>query len=107
MREYWQGGWRESGLKTTNRFSPGYCGWHVSEQHNLFRLVPDNYCGITLNDIADEPDQIDQRDHWARQGGEDEALYVQLLRCSELYLQEEGGVKKAQGRGAQGKKVML
>ena len=40
------------GLNITNRFSPGYCGWHVSEQHNLFRLVPGNYCGITLNDSA-------------------------------------------------------
>lgn len=37
------------GLKITNRFSPGYCGWHVSEQQKLFRLVPDNFCGIKLN----------------------------------------------------------
>jgi hypothetical protein len=36
----------------TNRFSPGYCGWHVSEQHKLFSLIPDNYCKITLNDSA-------------------------------------------------------
>lgn len=36
----------------TNRFSPGYCGWNVSEQHNLFRLIPDNYCGIRLTGSA-------------------------------------------------------
>jgi hypothetical protein len=39
-------------LHITNRYSPGYCGWHVSEQHKLFSLVPDNYCGIALNESA-------------------------------------------------------
>lgn len=38
--------------KITNRYSPGYCGWHVSEQHKLFSLVPENFCGITLNQSA-------------------------------------------------------
>ena len=32
-----------AGKKITNRYSPGYCGWDVSEQHKLFRLVPDNF----------------------------------------------------------------
>jgi hypothetical protein len=41
-----------SGKKITNRYSPGYCGWHVSEQHKLFRLFPDNFCGIRLTDSA-------------------------------------------------------
>ncbi|MBP7029049.1 MAG: methionine synthase [Bacteroidales bacterium] len=41
-----------SGMKITNRFSPGYCGWDVAEQHNLFSFFPDNYCGITLTDSA-------------------------------------------------------
>jgi hypothetical protein len=41
-----------SGKKITNRYSPGYCGWDVSEQHKLFRLVPENYCGIRLTDSA-------------------------------------------------------
>ena len=41
-----------SGKKITNRYSPGYCGWHVSEQHKLFRLLPDNFCGIRLTDSA-------------------------------------------------------
>jgi hypothetical protein len=40
------------GKKITNFYSPGYCGWDVSEQHKLFRLVPDNFCGIRLTDSA-------------------------------------------------------
>jgi hypothetical protein len=40
------------GLKITNRYSPGYCGWSVSEQHKLFRLLPYNYCGIRLTESA-------------------------------------------------------
>lgn len=38
--------------KITNRYSPGYCGWSVAEQHLLFSLLPDNYCGISLNEAA-------------------------------------------------------
>lgn len=41
-----------SGMKITNRYSPGYCGWDVAEQHRLFHLVPDNYCGIKLTPSA-------------------------------------------------------
>jgi hypothetical protein len=40
------------GLRITNRFSPGYCGWNVAEQHKLFSLMPDNYCGIRLTESA-------------------------------------------------------
>jgi len=39
-----------SGLRHTHRFSPGYCGWHLSEQRELFRLLGGNPCGITLSD---------------------------------------------------------
>jgi hypothetical protein len=41
-----------SGTKITNRYSPGYCGWDVAEQHKLFRLIPDNFCGIRLTPSA-------------------------------------------------------
>jgi hypothetical protein len=41
-----------NGLLITNRYSPGYCGWDVAEQHKLFRLMPDNHCGITLSESA-------------------------------------------------------
>jgi len=40
------------GRKITNRFSPGYCGWDVVEQHKLFRLMPGNFCGIHLTPSA-------------------------------------------------------
>jgi hypothetical protein len=40
------------GKKITNRYSPGYCGWDVAEQHKLFRLIPDNFCGVKLNASA-------------------------------------------------------
>jgi Vitamin B12 dependent methionine synthase, activation domain len=41
-----------SGKKITNRYSPGYCGWDVAEQHKLFQLLPQNYCGIRLTSSA-------------------------------------------------------
>jgi len=37
-------------LKHTNRFSPGYCGWHVSEQKKLFKMLPENICGVELKE---------------------------------------------------------
>lgn len=37
-----------SGKKITNRYSPGYCGWDVAEQHKLFQLFPENFCRIRL-----------------------------------------------------------
>lgn len=36
------------GLHITDRYSPGYCGWSVGEQHKLFSFFPENFCGITL-----------------------------------------------------------
>jgi hypothetical protein len=41
-----------SGKKITNRYSPGYCGWDVAEQHKLFQLIPNNFCGISLSESA-------------------------------------------------------
>ncbi len=39
-----------SGHKITNRYSPGYCGWALSEQKQFFELFPQNHCGISLSD---------------------------------------------------------
>lgn len=45
--------WAEAqGWRTTNRYSPGYCNWSVAEQHQLFSLLPENFCGITLTESA-------------------------------------------------------
>ena len=40
------------GKKITNRYSPGYCGWHVREQQQLFSLFPQSPCGVKLNDSS-------------------------------------------------------
>lgn len=36
----------------TNRFSPGYCGWDVSQQQLLFPLFGGQTCGVTLTDSS-------------------------------------------------------
>lgn len=41
------------GLKPhTYPYSPGYCGWRVSEQQLLFGLLPPHPCGIELTDSS-------------------------------------------------------
>ena len=39
-------------LKISNRFSPGYCSWNVAEQHKLFKVLPKNFCGVSLTESA-------------------------------------------------------
>lgn len=36
------------GWHRTNRFSPGYCGWHVSQQQLLFPLLEGHNTGVIL-----------------------------------------------------------
>lgn len=43
---------RKSGQKLTNRYSPGYCQWPVTEQHKLFGLFKGSTCGVSLTDSA-------------------------------------------------------
>lgn len=40
------------GWHHTNRFSPGYCGWHVSQQQQLFPLFEGHTCGVRLTDSS-------------------------------------------------------
>jgi len=40
------------GWHHTNRFSPGYCGWHVSQQQLLFPLFDGHTCGVRLTDSS-------------------------------------------------------
>jgi len=37
-------------LQATNRYSPGYCGWSIADQQNLFSLLPAKFCGVSVND---------------------------------------------------------
>jgi hypothetical protein len=43
---------KKSGLKISDRFSPGYCDWSVSEQQMLFALMPENFCGVSLSESS-------------------------------------------------------
>lgn len=40
----------EEGLKTTNRYSPGYCEWDIAEQKKLFSLFPNEFLGVHLTE---------------------------------------------------------
>lgn len=40
----------DRGWTVGNSYSPGYCGWNVTEQRKMFSLLPEKPCGITLND---------------------------------------------------------
>jgi hypothetical protein len=42
----------EINLSITNRYSPGYCGWNVKDQHKLFSLLPEGFCGINLTESS-------------------------------------------------------
>jgi hypothetical protein len=42
----------ETGLGLSDHYSPGYCDWSVSDQHKLFSLLPEKFCGITLLDSS-------------------------------------------------------
>lgn len=39
----------KKGLNVSNRFSPGYCNWPVSDQHNLFDLLNEMDCSVNLS----------------------------------------------------------
>ena len=40
------------GLNTTNRYSPGYCEWDITEQIKLFSLFPEGYLGVELTETS-------------------------------------------------------
>lgn len=42
----------EKGLGISDRFSPGFCEWSVSDQQKLFRLLPPGFCGVTLSESS-------------------------------------------------------
>lgn len=47
-RDYIEHSLTTKGLKVSNTYSPGYCGWNVIEQHQLFDLLPSGFCGVSL-----------------------------------------------------------
>jgi len=36
----------------TNRFSPGYCNWHLTEQRKIFGMLGNQPCGVVLSDVC-------------------------------------------------------
>ncbi|MDU1892600.1 MAG: vitamin B12 dependent-methionine synthase activation domain-containing protein [Dysgonomonas sp.] len=40
------------GVNHTHRFSPGYCGWPLTDQRQIFALMRGNTCGIELSDVC-------------------------------------------------------
>ena len=42
----------EKGYGLSNRYSPGYCNWPVSDQHQLFDLIGEVNCGIQINESS-------------------------------------------------------
>lgn len=40
---------QHTGLRITNRYSPGYCNWPVDDQRQLFSLLSGHTCGVTLS----------------------------------------------------------
>lgn len=52
MEDHLQESIDKLGWHHTNRFSPGYCGWHVSQQQRLFPLFQGHSCGVTLTDSS-------------------------------------------------------
>lgn len=52
MEEILQTSIDKLGWHHTNRFSPGYCGWHVSQQQLFFPLFAGNTCGVSLTESS-------------------------------------------------------
>jgi hypothetical protein len=41
-----------AGQGATERYSPGYCGWPVSDQGSLLSLLPSGACGVSLSESS-------------------------------------------------------
>lgn len=41
-----------NGEQVTNRYSPGYCQWPLSDQRKLFSFFHENICGVSLTDSS-------------------------------------------------------
>ena len=40
------------GYGVSHPYSPGYCGWHVTQQQLLFSLLPEQPCGVRLSESS-------------------------------------------------------
>jgi hypothetical protein len=42
----------KQGWHHTNRYSPGYCNWSVSEQKKIFSFFPQSFCNVQLTESS-------------------------------------------------------
>ena len=40
------------GYGVSHPYSPGYCGWHVTQQKFFFSLLPEQPCGVRLSESS-------------------------------------------------------
>jgi hypothetical protein len=52
MQDDLAGKMKSAGFNITNRYSPGDCGWPVTDQQKLFSFFPENFCGISLSESS-------------------------------------------------------
>lgn len=86
----------ETGLKISDRFSPGYCEWSVAEQQKLFKLMPENFCGVKLsesslmspiksvNGIIAMGKQVKQSGYQCRWCSEKNCIYSKIKRLKKI-----------------------
>ena len=86
----------ELGLKISDRFSPGYCDWSVSEQQKLFALMPENFCGVSLSEsslmspiksvsgIIAVGDQLEQKGYQCRWCSDKNCMYGKIKRQKKI-----------------------
>lgn len=87
---------QKSGLKISDRFSPGYCDWSVSEQQMLFDLMPAHFCGVSLSEsslmspiksvsgIIAIGDQLEQKGYQCRWCTDKNCVYGKIKRRKKI-----------------------
>lgn len=43
---------QSTGERLSYPYSPGYCGWHIRQQAQLFSLLPEHPCGVRLTESS-------------------------------------------------------
>lgn len=50
LEEQLRGEAAREGKNISMRFSPGYCGWELTDQRKFFSFFPGNFCGVSLTE---------------------------------------------------------
>lgn len=91
---------QKSGLNISDRYSPGYCDWNVAEQQQLFSLLPNNFCGISLSNsslmhpiksvsgIIGIGKNLSQKGYQCQWCTDKNCIYGKIKRKKKIHLQE-------------------